>query len=529
MTNKLDHKFWNYGLILIILTLGIFFRFVNLDKKVYWHDEVYTKLHIAGYTYNEWQPVLFNGQIQSIENLQKYQRLTPQKGLYDTLKSLAIDDPHHPPFYYIICRFWVQQFGNSITTIRSLSACLSLLALPAIYWLCLELFSSQSVGEVAVCLLAISPLFVLYAQEAREYSLLIVIILVSSGAFLRAIRLTSSTSHTILSWGLYTLTLIMGLYTSLTTLLLILIQGLYLLIREPIRLTQTGISYLISVIASGLIFLPWIIVLITNYEKYQSANLWMKFIKIPSRLLFEFLGLNISRIFVDLGGEFENPLIWVVMGIILIVVGWGLWILYRTTSVKIWGFIFTLISVPILSLLLPDLLWGGVRSLSSRYLFFSWLGILLTVAYLLTTLAHQKRKIWPVMATIVFSAGIISCAVNAQSNTSWMKVISYSLPQVANIINQSSNPLLVGNQSSYNPGNLIALSYLLKPEAKFQLLSDEKTYIIPKGYRNIFLLSPSEQLSEKLEKSAGVKLEFVLGDNHLWLWKVKFLGLTPFK
>lgn len=519
MENKLTDKFWVYWLIIIVLALGIFFRFINLDKKVYWHDEVHTKLHLAGYYYGEWHPALFNGQIHSIEDLQKYQRLSPQKGLDDTLKTLAVDDPHHPPLYYIISRFWVQQLGNSITAIRSLSAFLSLLAFPAIYWLCLELFSSSKVGWVAVSLLAISPLFVLYAQEAREYSLWTLIILISSGALLRALGLPSLTCQSVIAWGLYAIALTMGLYTSLITSFLIITQGIYVVIRERFRLTKSVITYLVTMIGSLVLFLPWITVFIANYEQYQRANSWMKLIKMPSVDLLKFLGLNISRIFVDLGGEFEHPLIFVVIVIVLMLVGYGFYFLYRTTSVEIWGFIFTLVIIPIAFLLIPDLLWGGVRSLSPRYLIPSWLGIILAVAYLLTThLSHGK--IWPAIAAIVFSVSVISCAVNSRANTSWTKVISYSLPKVADIINQSHNPLLVGNQTSYNPGNLIALSYLLKPEVKIQLLSDEKGYMMPDGFSEIFLLSPSEELRERLEKEQRIKVKEVFEDNHLWLGKI---------
>ena len=38
---------------IVILVLGIFFRFANLEKKVYWIDEGYTSLRISGYTESE--------------------------------------------------------------------------------------------------------------------------------------------------------------------------------------------------------------------------------------------------------------------------------------------------------------------------------------------------------------------------------------------------------------------------------------------------------------------------------------------
>jgi uncharacterized membrane protein len=133
--------------------------------------------------------------------LQKYQRINPEKDLTDTLKALVIDQPEHPPLYYVIVRFWVQWFGNSVAVTRSLSALISLLTFPCVYWLCLELFGSPMTGWMAIALMAVSPFHVVYAQEAREYSLWIVMILLSSAAFLRAIRL-----QTRLSWGIYAAT-----------------------------------------------------------------------------------------------------------------------------------------------------------------------------------------------------------------------------------------------------------------------------------------------------------------------------------
>ncbi len=158
-------------LLIVILALGVFFRFVNIDRKVYWFDETFTSLRISGYTEKEAIAQLCNNQQIGVEDLQKYQHPTPGRTLTDTLKSLALEDPQHPPLYYLMTRFWVQWFGSSVAVIRSLTALFSLLALPCMYWLCLELFNSSLVASVAVAMLAVSPFHVLYAQEAREYSL----------------------------------------------------------------------------------------------------------------------------------------------------------------------------------------------------------------------------------------------------------------------------------------------------------------------------------------------------------------------
>src|SRR5689334_15764847 len=99
---------WFRFFAIALLVLGIVLRFVNLDRKVYWHDETYTSLRIAGYTKEEFVRQVFNGQVIGVDELKPYQRPNPNKGLRDTVTSLAIDEPQHPPLYYVTARFWVQ-------------------------------------------------------------------------------------------------------------------------------------------------------------------------------------------------------------------------------------------------------------------------------------------------------------------------------------------------------------------------------------------------------------------------------------
>src|ERR671933_1481149 len=92
-------------LITVLLVLGIFFRFANLDRKVYWIDENFTSLRVSGYTESEIVKNLSDAHLIGIDELQKYQRPNPEKGLIDTIKSLELEDPHHPPMYYVMARF----------------------------------------------------------------------------------------------------------------------------------------------------------------------------------------------------------------------------------------------------------------------------------------------------------------------------------------------------------------------------------------------------------------------------------------
>jgi uncharacterized membrane protein len=175
---------WLRFLIIVVLVLGIFFRFANLGKKVYWIDESYTSLRMSGYTESELIQQVADGQVRNIKDLQKYQRINSEKTVVDTVKGLALEEPQITPLYFVATRFWVQLFGDSVAVTRSMSAVFSLLALPCMYWLCLELFESSLTAWLAVSLLAVSPFQIVYAQEARPYSLFVLMILLSGAALL---------------------------------------------------------------------------------------------------------------------------------------------------------------------------------------------------------------------------------------------------------------------------------------------------------------------------------------------------------
>ncbi len=201
---------------------------------MYWYDETFTSLRISGYTETEVVQQLFNGDEINVKDLQKYQRFNSEKGVTDTVKGLALEEAQLPPFYFVIARYWVQCFGSSVAAIRSLSAVISLLVFPCLYWLCLELFGTPLIGWMAVALVGVSPFHVLYAQEARMYSLWTVTILLSSASLLRAIRV-----KTRLGWGIYALTLTLAFYSYLYSVLIAIGHGIYMVIIERFRLSKT--------------------------------------------------------------------------------------------------------------------------------------------------------------------------------------------------------------------------------------------------------------------------------------------------
>ncbi|MBC6481317.1 MAG: hypothetical protein GDA56_29720 [Hormoscilla sp. GM7CHS1pb] len=74
--------------IVVLLILGVWFRFANLDQKVCWDDEIISSFRMASYTQEEVERQLFNGEIHSPAS---FQQLPPDRTLSDTLHSLVVE------------------------------------------------------------------------------------------------------------------------------------------------------------------------------------------------------------------------------------------------------------------------------------------------------------------------------------------------------------------------------------------------------------------------------------------------------
>ncbi|MEH1926665.1 glycosyltransferase family 39 protein [Nostoc sp.] len=532
---------WLRFLMIFLLVMGILFRFFNLDGKVFWHDETYTSLRISGYTINQAKQQLFNNRVLGEESFAQFQGVNPEKSLNDTIMTLAKEDSQHPPLYYVIARLWMQIFGNSVTAIRSLSACISLLVFPCVYWLCRELFNvplsvpgvAMPAAGVAIALMAISPIHLVYAQEAQEYILWLVTILLSSASLLQAMRLESQDKDELLKkrqqpdlfaiWSIYAVTLAISLYTFLWSAFVAVAHGIYVIITAKCQLTETVRTYLLASLIAFLAFMPWLTIVSGEFFKFLiSAD------KTTTQLslmpIFPFLMMQLSRIFFDIDLRSDNPLNYLITPIFLTLVGYSIYFLCRTTNYKVWFFLITLIVVPALPLILPSLIAGGVQASTEPYLIPSYLGIQVTVAYLLATQLYNRsmsrQSIWQIIMGLVIICGLISSKVSSQAETWWNKGMSYDNPQVAQIINQSTRPLLISDALGNNYGNVFSLSYLLEPKVRFLLVNSQKIPKIPDGFTDVFLFNPSETWHEKIEKKYKLKTDIVCSDNYYSVWKL---------
>ncbi|MCC5661876.1 glycosyltransferase family 39 protein [Nostoc sp. XA010] len=504
-------------IVIILLVLGIFLRFVNIDKKIYWHDEAFTSFRIAGYTVKEIKENIYINQEITVADIQKFQHINSQRTWIDALSSQAKEDGQHPPLYYLLLRFWEQVFGSSPAAIRTLTAILSLLLFPAVYWLSIELFNSSTIGWAAIALVAISPFHLLYAQNAKQYSLWSVIVVLSSAAILRAIKLERN--HNKINWLIYGITLVIGLYTYPLTALVALSHGIYLIIIKGWRLTKSLIAYLVTFSIAFISFTPWLYVMSLN--NFKGID-WLATKTTTISLFTTILG-NISRVFIDfnLDSQTSPLLVFPLVLSILFLVAYSIYFICFHTPKHTWLFIIIIISVNILCFLLPDLLFGGRRSTVARYLIPSYLFMQLSVVYLFAKQIFSNnsfsRKFWQATLAIFTLATIMSCYQISNAESWWTQIPSNNHPQIIKIINQSKNSLLISDDSApYNFGNLLSLSYRLHPDIKLLLVPEKEIPNISHDYDNVFLLHPAKDLRAKLEKTTNHKVKLINKPGMLW-------------
>ncbi len=92
----------------------------------------------------------------------------------------SIKTDFHPPFFYTLLHFWLPFAGKSEWLIRLPFILLATLTIPALYFLCRELFGEKSrVPLLSALFLSLNPLHIYYSQELRMYSLATLLVVLS--------------------------------------------------------------------------------------------------------------------------------------------------------------------------------------------------------------------------------------------------------------------------------------------------------------------------------------------------------------
>jgi uncharacterized membrane protein len=512
--------------IVLIISISIFFRFSNLDRKVYWGDEVYSSLRIFGYSTAQMHREVTTGQPIPSASLQQFQMRSPQHGLPETLQVLAQEDAHLTPLYFILARIWADWFGSSTAALRSLSVVFSVVMLPGLYWLAMELFANPTIAWTGVVLAAISPVQLVFAQEARFYSLWMLTTVWSSAALLRAMRVKTGAS-----WGQFTLALMANLYAQLLAVLALAGYAVYVVIATIVKPTdqptakrdwKTLIQFTIAAGVGFASLVPWLWIYLHHEadDPDASATKTKSLVKSVKNLFVLF-----SRAFVDFNWDANaSKLQLVMLGLLtltcLAIVVAALRRLMRETKRRSGLFVVILF----LSTLLPLLPMSLKDALPARYLLPSYGGLQLALAYLLGTnlqnpQACRPRWLWSVATVFLVTIGLFSCGSIARADSWWVKQFGTCNGQVAQMINQAAKPLVVSDGNGRRTfdhalSNVISVARLVKPETQFQVFSEKalpESIALANGFSDRFLLTPSPLLLAKLEAQYPGQIQPAVG------------------
>jgi uncharacterized membrane protein len=184
-------------LLLLWVLLGTGLRLTLLDSKPPWNDELATLVFSLG---NSLRSLPLDQPI-ALETLLAPLQPNPAHTIGDVIHRLMTESTH-PPGYFVLTHLWLNLFPTdqglngglvSVWAARSLSALFGVAAIPAMFGLGWLTFRSRWAGQAAAALMAVSPYGIYLAQEARHYTLAVLMIIASLACWTIAIRSLTNT------------------------------------------------------------------------------------------------------------------------------------------------------------------------------------------------------------------------------------------------------------------------------------------------------------------------------------------------
>lgn len=325
-------------------------------------------------------PLLFF--IQPLWRDEAFSYFMAKKNIIEIIFLTAKD--FNPPLYYFILHYWMNLFGSSEITLRSLSFIFFWANIYVVFLFLVNVFKmKQRKATLYLILFIVNPLLLYYAFEARMYSMFAFFATLSYYAFYKK------------SSRLYILATVAGLFTHYFMLLVVFSQFIFLLFHKKNAeyIKQKVINISLS------FFSPWLIFFLSQ-NKLQSS-FWIE--KPHLKDIFALLGIiytgNESAFYHgELISKIQNNVIYfsIVLSVITAI---GIYLYIKKFSKKeqvsfqllfIWGIGIASV-VGLVSFIKPIYF--------PRYLIFTSVGFLLLIIYILEKIDIYWRAIF---ITILF-------------------------------------------------------------------------------------------------------------------------------
>ena len=316
----LPRKGHNWLLLLLIILVAAFFRFHMLGARSLWPAECFSIL-VARQPWSQFLRTMWWGE-------------------------------GNMGFYYVLLRGWLR-FGDSEVWLQGFSALVGVLAIPAIYTLGSR-FLSRKVGLVAAALLAIHSFHIDRSEVLRSYSLLTVLVILSTYAFLALLDFPRRKDL----WAFYVIFSALAIYAQ--TFAVFILAGQYVALL-PGRLKRLGIIKLLAAaVAVGVLTAPLLAMTVLQNKGQLD---WVPRLT-PTSILNVFRGI-VGADTLALQSPVASSFLMVLYGVAWIFAIWGL---FRTgpsrveepdtsaaVSVLAWTLAFPIVAMTAISLVKPIL------------------------------------------------------------------------------------------------------------------------------------------------------------------------------
>ncbi len=448
----MDNRKLHYLALAGVVSLGAVLRLGNLDGKFLWLDEVITAIFSLGRNYNNvpLEVVIPFHQLQQIFTFQ------PETSCTQIAANLALQSTH-PPLFFCLLHSWfgvVNPISPSwVWTLRAFSVFCGTSEVAAIYLLNTKAFS-RSAGLMAAVMMAVSPFGVYLSQEARHYTLPVLLITLALLGLIQIQQDIASKRVRFGVWLFWVIVNIIGQYVHYFFILAIVAQVWTLLMlmyghrRNLARYSK--LAFTLAILAIIVSFIPWFPILVSHFTRPETSWIPSPHNVAPLYQIFASWLLMIVALPVE-----SQPIeIAILSGLGVLIFGsWVLWLSFKGIK-HLWRSpitnlsTFTLASftvVVLLEFLVIVYFLGKDITITPRYNFVYYPGLLALIAAGLNASLYGKKQ------KLVVSRN------NTRLNNVWFSLLDKKPNQVFILIFLSSLlscTLVIFNfvfQKPYNP------------------------------------------------------------------------------
>ncbi len=413
-------------LIIIIIFIGFLLRLYNLSYQNIWLDEAFSIYHSQ----------------QSLAHI------------------LDLKD-NTPPLYYLLLNGWIQITGSSELSARLLSVFFGTISIFIIYLLGSLIFNKKA-GIYSAFLLAISPVHIYYSQEARTYSLLFLLTLLSMYFYVK--QRDGSSKKSIFG---YLVSSVLLIYSHLYGILILLAQNFHQFSIYNFKYSRKLKFWISLQIIIIILYIPWLLQLfeIISNKTYlwiprpSAAVLFPLIYKFSAGEVFSFFGLFLTLVYVFLFSKYpfksvkkETVILfsWMVIPIIV-------------------PFTYSLIFTPMFTI---------------KYALIASLPLYIVISYVLSNM-NNFGKISVVLVFIVLSGFTLYIQQNTVTKDSWKEVSEFIQSNI-----QETEKIIIMNSYEIMP-----FSYYYSPNCFNNVNIDECSYT-----EGIYPLNSIEQIRKIKEE-----------------------------